>query len=110
MRSLLAISVLLLASAGCSARTVKVESAPASVATVTLTVTNTLTQSVNVYVVTGGSDQLLDQVGANATTELPVRGLSVGAMVRLKATTSDGTKTYTKDGVTLQSSNSWKVP
>ncbi|MFN8574562.1 MAG: hypothetical protein U0132_21090 [Gemmatimonadaceae bacterium] len=110
MRRLFAVSALVLATAGCGARAVQVESAPAAAPTVTLTVTNALTQAVNVYVVTGGSDQLVNQVAANPTTELPVRGVSVGAVVRLKATTSDGSKTYTKDGVTLQSSNSWKVP
>ncbi|MFN8579802.1 MAG: hypothetical protein U0163_02315 [Gemmatimonadaceae bacterium] len=109
MRHLIA-AMLSVALVGCGGRTVKVESAPNAAPTVTLTVTNDLAQAVNVYVVSGGSDHLLNQVAANSTTALPVPGFAAGAVVRLKATTSDGTKTYTKDGVTLQSSNSWKVP
>jgi phosphotransferase system HPr-like phosphotransfer protein len=75
-----------------------------------LTVTNDLTQAVNVYVVLSGTERLLQQVAAKSTADLPVAGLAQGTIVRLKATTADGTKTYTKDGVALAVRSTWTVP
>ena len=110
MRATLVSMALLASLAACGARTVSVESAPATAPSITLTVTNGLTQAVNVYVVSGSTDRFVQQVAAKSTASLAVAGLPAGAIVQLKATTADGTKTYTKDGVTLQSSNMWTVP
>lgn len=110
MRVRLVSLVLLGTLAGCGARTISVESAPMAAPTISLTVTNGLAQAVNVYVVSGSTDHFLQQVAANATVSLPVAGLAIGATVRLRATTADGTKTYTKDGVSLQSVMTWAVP
>lgn len=110
MRTTLTSLALVVALAACGARTISVESAPAAAPSITLTVTNALSQAVNVYIVTGGTDRFIQQVAANSTSALPVAGLQSGTVVQLKATTADGTKTYTKGGVTLQSTNSWNVP
>ncbi|MEP7343955.1 MAG: hypothetical protein ABI877_01750 [Gemmatimonadaceae bacterium] len=110
MRATLTSLVLVATLAACGARAVTVESAPATAPAITLTVTNGLTQAVNVYVVTGNTDRFVQQVAAKSTASLSVAGVSTGAIVQLKATTADGTKTYTKDGVALQTSNSWTVP
>ncbi len=111
MRATIASVLLVSTLAACGARQVSVESAPAT-ASITLTVTNALTQAVNVYVVVPGESnpRLVEQVAAKATSSLTVRNVAAGATVQLRATTADGMKTYTKDGVTLQSSTSWTVP
>jgi hypothetical protein len=107
--TLLAASVALSAAA-CGGRQVEVRTGPTQTAEIGLQVTNNLSQAVNVYVVSGGSDIFLRQVGANATESLPVQGVATGSNVTLKATTVDGTRTYTKDNVTLAGSYRWQVP
>ena len=102
--------MLVAAAAACGGRPVEVRTGPAQAAEVGLQVTNNLSQAVNVYVVSGGSDIFLRQVGANATESLPVQGVAAGSAVTLKATTVDGTRTYTKENVTLSSSYRWQVP
>jgi hypothetical protein len=108
-RLLLGLSMLAAVGA-CSSRGVVVESAPAPTPSAVLTVSNDLDQAVNVYVVSGSTDHFVKQVAAKSTEALNVSNVEVGSTVRLKATTADGTKTYTKDGVTLQAATSWKVP
>ena len=102
--------LLVVAAAACGGRQVEVRTAPSQAASVGVQVTNNLSQAVNVYVVSGGSDIFLRQVGANATESLPVQGVAAGSTVTHKATTVDGTRTYTKDNVTLTGSYSWQVP
>jgi hypothetical protein len=102
--------LLAVAVAACGGRPVEVRTGPAQAAEVGLEVTNNLSQAVNVYVVSGGADMFLRQVGANATESLPVQGVAAGSTVTLKATTVDGTRTYTKENVTLGSSYRWQVP
>lgn len=96
---------------GCH-RSVQVKTAPTPSTTppVTFHVTNNLSQPVNVYVTTGGSDVLAGQVAGNSTAALSVPGLATGATVSLKARTADGTHTYTRDDVTITSSYTWQVP
>jgi len=97
---------------GCGQRTVEVHSTPASSTTADASIrfTNNLSQAVNVYVVSGASEVFVKQVNASGNEQLTVRGVTAGSTVRLKATTVDGTKTYTKDDVVLGPSASWQVP
>lgn len=104
------VTLLAVAATACGGRQVEVRTAPSQTSSVGLQVTNNLPQAVNVYVVSGGSDIFLRQVGANATESLPVQGVAAGSTVTLKATTVDGTRTYTKDSVTLTDSYRWQVP
>jgi hypothetical protein len=50
------------------------------------------------------------QVGANSVKTLTVSGVSSGSSVSLKAKTADGSRTYTKDNVSLSPSYDWTVP
>jgi len=112
MRAIMAGLTLAAALVACGPRQVEVQSQPSATTEAELGVhmTNNLSQPVNVYVVTGGSDVFLKQVAANSTEHLPVRGVAAGANVRLRATTADGTRTYSKDNVTLTSAYAWTVP
>jgi hypothetical protein len=109
MRALLA-GVLLAVTVGCGGRKVNVETAPKASAAVTLHFTNSDNSAVNVYVVNQGNDVFLKQVAANSTEDLPVAGIPSGTQVRLKATRTDGSKTYTSDPMALNSSTTWRVP
>lgn len=109
MRALLA-GVLLAVTAACGGRQVNVETAPKASAEVSLRFTNNDNSAVNVYVVNNGTDLFLKQVAANTTEDLPVAGISAGTQVRLKATRTDGSKTYTSDPMALNASTPWKVP
>ena len=110
MRALLAGLLLFGAATGCGNRQVNVETAPRTGAAITLHFTNNDNSAVNVYVVSGGNDLFLKQVPANTTDELPVAGLASGTQVKLKATRTDGSKTYTSDTMTLDATTNWKVP
>lgn len=97
--------------AACGPRQVEVTTgARPAVAEVGVRVTNNLTQGVNVYVVSGGSDMFLRQVAANSTETLEVRGVADGSTVTLRATTVDGSRTYTKENVVLSGTYVWQVP
>jgi len=109
MRVLLA-SVLLAVTVACGGRKVKVETAPKQSPAVMLHFTNNDNSAVNVYVVNAGTDLFLKQVAANSTEELPVAGIASGTQVRLKATRTDGTKTYTSDPMPLTATTTWRVP
>lgn len=109
MRALLA-SLLLVASVACGGRKVKVETAPKAPAAVSLRFTNNDNSAVNVYVVNAGTDLFLKQVAANTTEDLPVAGIASGTQVRLKATRTDGSKTYTSDPMPLSATTTWRVP
>ena len=103
--------VVALTLAACGPRQVEVSTgAQPSVAEVGVRVTNNLSQGVNVYVVSGGSDMFLRQVAANSTETLPVRGVAPGSTVTLRATAVDGSRTYTKDNVVLNGTYVWQVP
>ena len=77
---------------------------------VAIHLTNNLSQAVNVYVVSGGNDIFLKQVAANSVEHIPVAGVPAGATVNLRAVTVDGTRTYTKNNVTLSSMYDWRLP
>lgn len=109
MRALLA-GVLLAVAAGCGGRKVNVETGPPANTSVTLHFTNNDNSAVNVYVVNQGTDMFLKQVASNTTEDLPVAGIATGTQVRLKATRTDGTRTYTSDPMPLTTSTVWRVP
>jgi hypothetical protein len=96
----------------CGPRQVDVRSdpAPATDAALSISMTNNLAQPVNVYVVSQGTDLFVKQVPPNTTELLPVRGLTTTGPVRLRATTVDGTRTFTRDDVVLTSNYQWRVP
>jgi hypothetical protein len=110
MRMLLASLALAVSVSACGPRQVEVSTGPAPAADVSIRLTNNLTQAVNLYVTSGGSDVFLKQVAANAVEVVPVRGLAAGTTVTLKARTVDGTRTYTRDNVYLASNFEWRVP
>jgi len=111
MRALLA-GMLLVAATACGGRQVNVETGPSSTAAVTVRFTNNDTSPVNVYVVNQGTgtDLFLKQVAANSSEDLPVAGVAAGTQVRLKATRTDGSRTYTSDPMQLSASTTWRVP
>jgi hypothetical protein len=109
MRRLLA-AVAVLSLTGCGPRQVEVRTAPSQSAEVAIAFTNALSQPVQVFVNTGGSDMFVRQVAANTTDHLPVPGVSVGTRATLKAMPVDGSNGYTKSGVTMTESVTWRVP
>ena len=70
----------------------------------------TTTTAPSTSVVTQGTDMFLKQVAANSTEDLPVANVAEGTQVRLKATRTDGSKTYTSDPMALNAATTWKVP
>ena len=111
MRSLFALLslVALLGTASACSRQVEVDTGiPQS--DITLSVTNNANQAVNVYVVSGGTPIFVGQISPGRTQNLTVNGVADGSIVTLRATTTDGPRTYTKDNVTLSGATSWEVP
>jgi len=102
--------VLLAATLVACNRKVEVGSAPSPSSGMAVHLTNNSSQAVNAYVTTGGSDVFIGQVAANSEKTLAVSGVSSGSSVTLKARTADGSRTYTKDNVSLSSSTDWTVP
>lgn len=110
MKIILASLLLTLGASACGPRQVEVTTGPQPAADVSIRFTNNLTQAVNLYVTSGGTDVFLKQVGANSVEIVPVRGLSAGTTVTLKARTVDGTRTYTRDNIYLASNYEWRIP
>ena len=111
MRSLFAVLSLVAVvafSSACS-RKVEVETGVPQSSTA-LSVTNNANQAVNVYVVSGGTPIYVGQVSPGRTQNLTVNGIADGSLVTLRATTTDGTRNYTKDNVALTGTYSWQVP
>ncbi|MGZ3333375.1 MAG: hypothetical protein ACXU9O_09690 [Gemmatimonadaceae bacterium] len=106
----LMLSLSLVALAACGGRQVEVRTGPEPATDVSIRLTNNLSQAVNVYVVSGGNDIFIKQVSANTVDNLPVAGVAAGATVNLRAVTVDGTRTYTKNNVTLSSAYDWRLP
>ena len=67
---------LALVTTGCGPRQVEVTTGPQPAADVSLNFTNNLTQAVNLYVTTGGTDVFLKQVAASSSEVVPVRWAS----------------------------------
>jgi hypothetical protein len=96
--------------AACGPRQVEVTTGPQPAADVSIRFTNNLTQAVNLYVTSGGTDVFLKQVAASSVEVVPVRGLTAGQTVTLKARTVDGARTYSRDNIYLSSNYEWRVP
>jgi hypothetical protein len=94
---------------GCGGRSIVVQNPPTPSA-VSIKVTNSLTQPVNVYVTGTDAEVFLSQVGANASQSLPVRNIAAGTMIKLRAVTRDGSRTYMREGVELRDGYEWRVP
>lgn len=110
MKTLLFATALLIGAVACGPRKVEVVSGPQSATEVALSVTNNLKQPVNIYVLTGGKDLFIKQVGANTTERMNVPNVAAGTTVKLKATPVDGSNSYTRDNVTLSGLYEWQVP
>jgi len=110
MRFLTVSLALVMAATACAGRKVEVRTGPTPAADVSVRFTNNLSQAVNVYITTGGTDVFLKQVASNSTEVLPVQGIAAGTTVTLKARTVDGTRTYTRDNVYLATNYEWRVP
>ena len=109
-RTFLLLAALTLSTAACGPRHVEVSTGAQPAADVSIRFTNNLTQAVNLYVTSGGTDVFLKQVAASSVEVVPVRGLSAGQTVTLKARTVDGTRTYTRDNIYLAANYEWRVP
>lgn len=96
--------------AACGPRQVEIRTAADLPPQAAIVVENTLGQALNVYVVDGGNELFLRQVASGATVRLPVRGIPNGRSVTLRATTRDGARTYSREGVLLGGTYSWRVP
>lgn len=112
MKMMIASLTLVLAATttACAPRQVEVTTGAQPAADVSIRLTNNLTQAVNLYVTTGGTDVFLKQVAANSAEVVPVHGINAGTTVTLKARTADGTRTYTRDNVYLAANYDWRVP
>ena len=110
MKSLIASLAIAVTLSACGPRQVEVTTGPAPAADISIRFTNNLTQAVNLYVTSGGTDVFLKQVAARSVEVVPVRGLNAGTTVTLKARTVDGTRTYTRDNIYLASNYEWRVP
>ena len=98
------------ATTACGPRQAEVHTGPTPTSEVTLSVTNNLSDAINVYVVTGGSDVFLKQVAGKSTEQMAVPGVAAGTTVKLKATPVNGSQSYTRDNVTLSGLFEWRVP
>ena len=106
-------SLALIVAAGtsaCGLRQVEVTTGAQPAADISIRFTNNLSQAVNLYVTTAGTDVFLKQVAASAVEVVPVHGLAAGSTVTLKARTVDGTRTYTRDHISLVANYDWRVP
>jgi len=105
----LALALAATAVSACGPRTVEVRSSPSNAA-VRLAFTNNHTQAVNVYVVSGGNEIFVRQIGAGATETVPVAGVGVGTSVMLRAVAVNGQKNWEKRNVVLEATTPWQVP
>ena len=94
----------------CGQRQVEVRTAADLPPETAVEVRNTLSQAVNVYVVDGGSEIFLRQLAAGAQEKLRVRGVPSGRKVTLRATTRDGSRTFSRENVVLQGTVPWTLP
>ena len=107
---MLAVALSLALITACGPRQADVRTAPVTKAQVWVQVKNTLSQAVNVYARSGGTDTFLQQVGANSTATIPVQGFTPGTTVTLKAVTIDGVHTYSRDNVALNGTYVFPLP
>ena len=109
-RTLMLLAALAISATACGPRQVEVSTGAQPAADISIRFTNNLTQAVNLYVTSGGTDVFLKQVAASSVEVVPVRGLAAGTTVTLKARTVDGTRTYSRDNVYLAANYEWRVP
>ena len=83
-------------------------SAPAADDSVRLT--NTLTQAVNVYVVTRAGEVFVGRVDAGASAAFTVRGTRPGEQLQARATTVSGSQSYTREALVVGSADGWRIP
>ncbi|HWL39852.1 MAG TPA: hypothetical protein VNO75_06400 [Gemmatimonadaceae bacterium] len=108
---ILMVSLSMLALTACGGRQVEVRTGPQPTADVAIHVTNNLSQAVNLYVVSGGSDIFVKQIAANSVEHVPVAGVAAGSTVNLRAVTVNGQQTYTRNNVTLSGTMyEWRLP
>ncbi|MCC6317703.1 MAG: hypothetical protein IT361_08435 [Gemmatimonadaceae bacterium] len=108
LRSLALSLVLAGAAAGCSRKVVV--TTPSTRDAVTLRVTNSAAQAITVVVQANGTDYTVGRVAANSTEILSVPQVASGSTVRLRATLADGSRTYSRDNVTIAGTFEWRVP
>lgn len=101
---------LLISIAACGPRQVEVRSAPSQPAQNAIQLTNGLNQAVNVYVNYNGNDQFIQQVRANTASRLAVSGIPAGTTVTLRATSVDGTRSFSLKDVVLNGTVNFSVP
>jgi hypothetical protein len=109
-RIVLLAAVLTISATACGPRQVEVSTGAQPAADISIRFTNNLTQAVNLYVTTAGTDVFLKQVAASSVEVVPLRGITAGQVVTLKARTVDGTRTYSRDNVSLSANYEWRVP
>ena len=83
---------------------------PPTPSAISIRITNSLAQPVNVYVTGTEAEVFLSEVGANATENVSVRNIPAGTMIKLRAVTRDGSKTYLREGIELRDGYEWRVP
>jgi hypothetical protein len=104
-------AVLLIVTAACGPRQVEVRTAPqGTTALPAVQVNNNLAQAVNVYVVYGGTDTFLRQVGARAAQRIEVQNVPAGSTVTLRGVAADGTTTYTRQNIVLSGTVTFTIP
>lgn len=94
---------------GCGGRSIVVQNPPAPTP-VSIKITNTLTQPVNVYVTGTEAEVFLSEIGANTSELVAVRNIAAGTMIKLRAVTRDGSRTYMREGVELRDGYEWRLP
>ena len=109
MRRLLTAAALA-ATVACGPRAVEVSTGAQPASEVAIRFTNNLSQAVNVYIASGGSNVFLKQVAANSVEWIPVQGFRAGTTVNLMARTVSGSPTYTRNNIILEQSLEWAVP
>jgi hypothetical protein len=106
----LLVPLLLLAASACGPRQVEVRTAADLPPEAAIVVENSLPLAVNVYVIDSGTELFLRQVPARGSVRLPVRGVPTGRRVTLRATTRDGSRTFTRENVVLDGTYRWTLP
>lgn len=106
----LLVTLLVLAAAACGPRQVEVRTAADLPPDAAIVVENALPQAVNVYVIDAGTELFLRQVPGRGSARLPVRGVPSGRRVTLRATTRDGSRTFTRENVVLDGAYRWAIP
>jgi hypothetical protein len=116
------LAVVVALAAACGPRRVQVGTSPSgggggggggggtTASPVAVQVTNNLSQAVNVYVSSGGTDTFLRQVKGNSVETVPVQGFTSGTSVTIKAVTVDGVQTFSRPNVVLSGTYSFAVP